>query len=142
MNEMYIHPVWQIAASLPAFYALWLGWARVRSVHLGQTAAFKRRRHIIWGQAAVYAWLIGVAGGMIQAHEYWNGWLKTGVHAWVGLVMTALMAWGLASGLYMARRPERRRALPLLHGLGNAGLVLLAVVQFFSGRALLEQIMP
>ncbi len=141
MNEMYFHPVWQMAASLIALYALWLGWARVRSLHLGRAASFKRRRHIIWGQTAIYAWLAGVAGGMIQAHEYWNGWLKTGGHAWVGMIMTALMAWGLASGLYMARRPERRTVLPLLHGIGNAGLVGLALVQFFSGRTLLEQIM-
>lgn len=140
MQIMYLHPVWQMAMSALALYVMWLGWARARSLHLGYSTPFKRKRHVFLGQVAMYGWLAGAAGGMALAWDYWGGWLKTGVHAWVGICMSALIVWGLASGLYMARRPKKRKNLALLHGLGNVALIGLAAVQSFSGDALLDQL--
>lgn len=141
MQIMYLHPAWQAIVTLLAVYVLWLGLARTRSLHMGHNASFKRKRHIALGQVVIYGWLAGIVGGMMLAYDYWDGWLQTGDHAYVGMIMAALTVWGLGSGLYMAGVPVKRKFMPALHGLANAVLVGLAVAQFLSGDELLDQIM-
>lgn len=142
MWYMYIHPLAQIAATAVGFYVLWLGLARTRSLHLGQTANFQRARHVALGKVVVYTWLFGAMAGAVLARLHWGGWLQNDAHATVALAMAPLLILSLASGLLMAAKPARRVALPALHGLCNLILLAMAVAQFFSGRALTAQLVP
>ncbi|MBI5522812.1 MAG: DUF4079 domain-containing protein [Desulfarculus sp.] len=133
----YAHPLLQVAAWLLGLYALALAWPRVASLHLGQSRRFNRRRHQITGLAALGLMLLGTLGGALLGRLYLGAWLSSGAHAWGGLLVLALGLWGLGSGLWLANRPQPRRLLPLLHGLGNLLLLILALLQARSGRALL-----
>ncbi|MGD8564002.1 MAG: hypothetical protein PVG03_15785 [Desulfarculaceae bacterium] len=136
---LYLHPIWQVAATLAAAWALWLGLARLGSLHLGRKAVFRRRWHILAGKAALAGWILGVLGGIAMARLTWHGFFITGAHAYVGLGMLPLMLFGLLSGLYMEKKPALRKVLPLLHGLNNAALLLLALYQFYLGDQVLDQ---
>ena len=130
-----IHPVLQAIATLLGLYALWLGWARVRSLHLGQKTVFARPRHILMGKIALVLWLLGLIGGLVVVRLFMGGWLVSGLHGPMGLACLPFIAFGLASGIYLERRPAARRVLPLLHGLNNLILLLLALWQAISGIA-------
>lgn len=138
MTYLYLHPAWQIAATLAGLYALWLGLARARSLHLGQRVAFQRQRHATLGLAALVGLLTGAAGGALAARWSFGAWLSTDDHAWLGLACAALALWGLASGLAMKASPKPRKVLPALHGLGNTVLVALALVQMYTGHEVIE----
>ncbi|CAO0824903.1 hypothetical protein DFAR_990010 [Desulfarculales bacterium] len=56
----------------------------------------------------------------------------------MALAITPLALFSLGSGLVLARRSRPRRRLPLLHGLANLLVLLLALAQTRSGRQLLE----
>lgn len=139
---MHFHPYWQIAFTLLGCYVWWLGLGRFRSLHLGQNAAFKRGRHILLGQVTAYALLAGAVGGAVMARLSFNAWFVTAsagfAHAWVALAIALLLLAGLASGLYMAKNPAPRKALPLLHGLGNTLAILLALGQMYWGDVVEE----
>lgn len=128
-----IHPVLQAIATLFGLYALWLGWARFQSLHLGRRTAFKRPSHILMGKIALVLWLLGLIGGLASVRVFMGGWLVSGLHGPVGLACLPFIAFGLASGIYLERRPAPRRVLPLLHGLNNLVLLVLALWQAASG---------
>lgn len=142
MWHLYAHPLAQMAATALGFGALWLGLARARSLHFGVATPFRRRWHALLGQMTLYTWLGGGVFGALAAWDYWGLWLHSGAHATVGLVMAPLVLFGLISGLIMLRRPRRRKALPLAHGLACLTALALAVAQFFSGRELMAQLVP
>lgn len=48
------------------------------------------------------------------------------------------MLFGLASGLVLDRRKARRTVLPLVHGLANLVLLILALVQVWTGFHVLK----
>jgi len=128
-----IHPVLQLLATLAALYALWLGWSRFRSLHLGAAVRFQRPRHILAGKAALILLLLGLASGLVTVRLAMGGWLVSETHGPVGLACLPLILLGLASGLYLQRRPAPRRLLPLAHGLNNLVLLGLALWQAFTG---------
>lgn len=134
---VYAHPLMQVAAWLLGLYALVLAWPRVASLHLGRSRRFNRRRHQVLGTAALGLMLLGTLGGALLGRLYLHAWLTSGAHAWGGILFLPLALWGLGSGLMLANRPRPRRLLPLLHGLGNLLLLVLALAQARSGRALL-----
>jgi hypothetical protein len=57
----------------------------------------------------------------------------TGIHGKVGVAMLPFMQVGIVSGWIMHRRKQRRKVLPLIHGVNNLVLILLALVQIYSG---------
>ena len=136
---LYIHPIMQLLATLAGAYALFLGWSRFRSLHLGAKAPFARDRHVLVGSAALLVWLGGMLGGIMVARLRWGAFLITGDHAYVGLAMAPLMVFGLISGYYLYRKPARRTLLPLLHGLNNLVLLGLALYQIPEGIEVLEE---
>ena len=73
-----------------------------------------------------------------MARWLWQSWLVTGVHGWLGLVATGLALVGLGTGLVMERRPKGRKALPLLHGMINLGLIALCLINFYFGDHILD----
>lgn len=128
-----IHPVTQGSAILLALYVFFLGVQRFRFLHLDQEVTFKWKRHVLLGEIALGAWLVGMVGGMTMVYFYWSGFLMTGTHGKVALVMVPFIIFGLASGQYMNHNKKKRKALPLIHGLSNLVLFILALIQVVSG---------
>ncbi|UCF57863.1 MAG: DUF4079 family protein [Deltaproteobacteria bacterium] len=128
-----IHPIVQSSAFMLALYAFSLGVQRFRSFHLKQKAVFSWRRHAVVGEIVLGVWLAGMLGGMAMVYRYWHGFLITGIHAKVALFMVPLIIFGLSSGLYMDRNKKQRKVLPIVHGLNNVILLMLALTQIVTG---------
>lgn len=133
-----IHPMWQLAFTLLALYAAWLGLKRLVSLHMGKIAAFSRPRHILIGKIVICGLLAGAVGGLITVRWAWRAWFITGPHAVIGIIAAGLLAFGLLLGVYLERRPAPRRKLPLIHGLANLLGLALCLVQFITGSEVLE----
>lgn len=136
---LYLHPVWQALAGVAALYALWLGAARFYSLHLNRRTLFRRKRHVLLGKLALSGWLLGLAGGGAAARFQWGAVGLSGGHAVVAGFMLPLLVFGLASGIWMERRPARRWWLPLWHGTNNLLLVLAALYQSYLGWGVLRE---
>ena len=128
-----IHPILQFLAILLALYVFYLGLQRFRSLHLHQTVVFPWKRHAVLGETALGVLLAGMVGGMAVVYLYRHGVFLTGIHGEVALMMVPFMIFGLVSGLYMNRKKKQRRILPLIHGLNNLAVLLMAVSQIVSG---------
>jgi len=79
------------------------------------------------------ALLGGMMGGMTMVYLYLHGFLITGFHGKVALVMALFIIFGSASGLYMNRNKKKRTALPMIHGLSNFILLIFALTQVITG---------
>ncbi|HID29052.1 MAG TPA: DUF4079 family protein [Desulfobacterales bacterium] len=128
-----VHPIIQSLATLIALYVFYLGIERFRSLHLNRKNVFRWKRHVVWGEIALGTWLAGVLGGMTVVKFYWHGFLITGTHGRVALIMVPFIIFGLVSGVYMNRNKKERRTLPLVHGLMNLIVLVLALAQVVSG---------
>lgn len=128
-----IHPIVQFLAIVLALYVFYLGLQRFRFLHLNHTVVFRWRRHAVLGEIALGVLLAGMLGGMAVVYVYRHGFFVTGIHGPVGLVMVPFMIFGLVSGLYMNHKKKQRRILPLIHGLNNLAVLLMAVSQIVSG---------
>lgn len=135
---LYLHPLGQITATLLCLYALWLSWARVRTLHLGRKTRFQRQRHAWVGGLGLGLMTLGAFGGLFMARLYFGAWLRTGEHGVVGLAMLPFLAFGLASGWVLYQRPAPRKLLPLLHGLNNIWVLALAFYQVWEGHEVIE----
>lgn len=135
---LYLHPIFQFCLTLLSIYVAYLGLQRFRSLHLGQEAAFPRKRHILLGKIVLGGWYLGMAGGVYMTKTYWHGSFITGDHAVIAAIMAPLIALGLISGLYLEFSQRKRTLLPLLHGLINATCVVLAIWQIFEGWEVLQ----
>lgn len=133
-----VHPVMQCLAVLLAFYVLYLGVLRFGSLHLKKKTVFRWERHAVLGQISMGMWLVGIVFGMTIVYVYWHGLLITGTHGRTSLVMVPFVVFGLVSGLYMDRKRQRRKVLPLIHGLNNLVALILALAQVVSGWQVYE----
>lgn len=127
-----VHPVIQSSAILLALYVFFLGVQRFRSLH-HHRVVFKWKRHVFLGKIALGAWMVGMMGGMTMVYYYWYGFLMTGTHGKVALLMLPFIIFGFASGQYMNHYKKKRKALPLIHGLSNLVLLILALTQVVTG---------
>jgi hypothetical protein len=130
---LFLHPVLQLSVNLLAVYVFFIGVQRFRLLHLKQKAKFDWKRHVLLGKIVLLAWPAGMLGGAGMAYITWHGFLITGTHGKVALVMLPLIFFGLFSGLYMNRKKKKRGLLPLVHGVNNMALLALALYQVFSG---------
>jgi hypothetical protein len=128
-----VHPIIQGLATLLALYVFFLGVQSFRFLHLDQGVAFKWKWHVFLGKIALGAWLVGIVGGMSMVYFYWYGFLMTGAHGKVALVMVPFIIFGLASGQHMNHNKKKRKALPLIHALSNLVLLILALTQLLTG---------
>jgi len=94
---------------------------------------FKWKRHVLFGAIALSALLIGMFGGMTLVYLYWKTFLMTGAHGRTAMVMLPLLLFGLGSGILMNRVKKKRKILPLIHGINNLILILLALSQIKTG---------
>lgn len=129
----YIHPIVQFTAILIAFYVLKLGISRFRFIHLKQDTRFKWKLHVRLGIAATTLWLFGFFGGTIVVKSGWYGYIASGLHAKIGLLMIPFIVFSLASGVYMDRKKKKRTILPLVHAVLNSVMLLLALLQIYTG---------
>ncbi|HHB76621.1 MAG TPA: DUF4079 domain-containing protein [Desulfobulbus sp.] len=128
-----IHPVLQGTTTLVAMYVLLLGAARFRRLHLHQKTMFQWRRHVIFGTIALLLWAMGLVLGMLMVRVFWHGFLVTGTHGGRGVLLLPLILFGLFSGRYMHIHKQQRILLPLLHGTANLLLIVMALLQAFTG---------
>ena len=135
---LWIHPILQTLAFALSFFVLYLGWLRFQSSHLGRKVLFPWKRHVQQGTAVMAVWCLGFVIGLGAAWFNWNIVLITGAHHRLALVMVPFLAFGLASGLVMDRRKQKRRWLPLLHGINNTLLIAATVVQLLTGLLVLR----
>ena len=134
MPIMWIHPVLQTAAVLLSLYVLYLGFVRFRFAHLGHKGIiFQWKRHVTQGTAVMITWALAFVIGLGAAWYTWKSVFITDLHYQGALLMLPLIAFGLGSGLVMDRVKAKRRLLPLAHGIVNAVLVLLALLQLATG---------
>ena len=88
------------------------------------------------GEIALGALLAGMLVGMAMVYVYWHGFLITGIHGGIALIMAPCIIFGFVSGLYMNHKKRKRRLLPFIHGLNNLVVLLMGIGQIISGFGL------
>ena len=127
-----MHPVGQLVAILFACYGAYLGFQRTKSLHLGRTTKFFRKRHAIVGSIALIFMLSGIAAGSIMVERYLLN-PKMGLHETFAMVILALGLFGLLSGFFLYFKPKQRRILPAMHGINNMLILIIAFAQIVTG---------
>lgn len=136
---LWIHPVLQTLAVLASVFVLYLGFVRFRFAHLGHKGiVFQWKRHVQLGIAVMVTWTLAFVIGLGAAWSNWHVLGITDLHYQLGLVMLPLIFFGLGSGFVMDRIKAKRAVLPLAHAVVNALLVLLALVQLYTGILVLR----
>jgi hypothetical protein len=130
---LFIHPALQLLATGVALYALYLGINRILLLHFHQKTLFHWKHHVYVGSASLILWIAGIFGGISMVYLYWDSFLMTGAHGRTALAMLPLLLFGLISGFYMHRVKKKRTYLPLLHGLNNLAVIILAFFQIRTG---------
>jgi len=129
----YIHPVWQFMATILIIYVFYLGWPRLWATISGGKAAFLWKHHVALGRVALAALFLGLLGGAAVTAHFWDGTGFTQHHYWIGMSMAPLILFGLVSGLLLDKYKGKFRLLPLLHGLNNTLVLIMALVQIWTG---------
>ena len=129
-----IHPIGQIFAILVAFYALYLGYQRTKSLHYNKSASFNREYHAVAGTVALISMLGGIAAGFIMVSRYLEN-PELGLHKAVAMVLLPLGIFGIFSGFFLYLNPRKRKILPAIHGINNFLILILAVLQIITGTA-------
>jgi len=136
---LYLHPAVQFTATILAIYVIYTGIQRFRMLHLRNRTIFPWKRHVSMGSVVLLLWSIGLIGGFVVTRNVWYTNFITGLHARVAVVMCPLIVIGMVTGFYMNRVKKRRSLLPLIHGLNNTILLLLAIYQTYSGWQVLQK---
>lgn len=129
-----IHPAAQLTVIIIGFYAAYLGYRRIQSLHLDITAKFPRKRHAVSGAIALISMIMGSAAGSLIKGRYLQH-THLGTHEAVAMIIIALGIFGILSGYYLYASPRKRKIIPLIHGIGNFAVLLLAIVQIITGTA-------
>ena len=136
----WIHPVIMTVAMAGGLYVLWLGYCRFLSLHYGRRVSFNWKRHVHIGTMVLALWAIGPVLGLFGAQLVWGGTFIAASHAWMGLAMLVLALVGYFTGRTLDKVRKRRKWLPLAHGINNLALVVLSLVQAYSGWGLLAML--
>jgi len=127
-----IHPAAQLVAILIGFYAAYLGFRRVQSLHFNKSVGFLRDRHIIAGSIALISMLGGIAAGFIMVNRYLLS-PAMGLHVAIAMLILPLGVFGIFSGFLLYLNPGKRRVLPAVHGINNLVILILALAQIVTG---------
>ena len=76
---------------------------------------------------------VGLLGGSAIVNFYWGGSRITGIHATIAFIILPFLFFGLFTGLYMNKNKKKRKLLPLVHGIANLFLLILAFAQIVTG---------
>jgi hypothetical protein len=129
-----IHPIGQLFAILVAIYAFYLGYQRTKSLHYNKPASFKREHHVVAGTFALISMLGGIAAGFIMVSRHLDN-PEMGLHVAVAMVLLPLSIFGIFSGFFLYINPRKRKILPAFHGINNFLIIILALLQVFTGTA-------
>ena len=129
-----IHPIGQLFAIIVAFYALYLGGQRTKSLHYNESISFKREHHVVAGTIALISMLGGIAAGFIMVSRYLDN-PEMGLHVAVAMALLPLGIFGIFSGFFLYLNPRKRKILPAIHGINNLLVLILAVLQIVTGTA-------
>ncbi|MGE4469924.1 MAG: DUF4079 family protein [Desulfovibrio sp.] len=135
---LWFHPILSALTSLLAMYVFLLGLVRLRANHWGGSGVFRWKRHVLLGKIVYAAWTLGFVGGASMVWIHWPEAFLKGTHTQGGVAMLVLMAAGLATGLIMDRRKEKRTALPLIHAAVNILLLATAGFQAWTGWRIVQ----
>jgi hypothetical protein len=127
-----IHPVAQLVAILIGFYAAYLGYRRMQSLHFNKSVRFFRERHVIAGAIALFSMMGGIAAGVIMVNRYLLS-PDMGMHVVIAMLVLPLGVFGIFSGFFLYLNPGKRRILPAIHGINNLVILILALVQVVTG---------
>ena len=130
---LFLHPTAQFITTILAIYVFYTGIQRFRMLHLHTRVTFQWKRHVALGKVVMLLWSIGLIGGFVVTRNVWYTSFITGLHARVAVVMCPLIVVGLVTGFYLNRVRKYRFLLPLIHGVNNTILFLLAIYQLYSG---------
>ena len=136
---LYLHPTVQFIATVLALYVIYTGMQRFRLRHLHMRATFHWKRHVLLGTMVLLLCDIGLVGGLVVTRNVWYTNFIMGLHARVAVMMCPLIVIGFATGFYMNRARKKRLLLPLIHGVNNTLLFLLAIYQLFSGWYVMQK---
>ena len=128
-----VHPIFQSVGILMAVYVWWLGFQRFKMLHLNQKIRFNWKQHVRFGIMATVSWLIGISGGLYMIKSSWHGMLITGIHSKIGVLIIPFILFSVGTGLYMDQKKKKRKVLPLIHGINNTVMLLLALSQIYTG---------
>lgn len=142
MSEIlvWLHPLMQVIAALIGLWAMWQGWKRFAMTH-GRKVMFPWKQHVRWGTVALVLWTLGALGFYVT-HSLFGSTHVTGLHAELAWVVVGLSLFGLATGFIMDRNKKRRKWLPLIHGGANVVLLVLVLMECYTGYGLLETFLP
>jgi cytochrome b subunit of formate dehydrogenase len=117
-----------------------MGFQRFRSLHLQQKCSFPWKKHVFWGTLVLSAWILGPFTGLAGAYSAWReSFMAFNVmHIYVGFVMLPLAIVGYLTGRRLDKVRKRRKWLPVVHGVNNILLLILAFWQIYSGMPLLD----
>lgn len=139
MFAIYLHPLFQALMFCCGVYALILGAARFRSLHLKQRASFSRKRHALFGAVAIVGFYAGMVGGSILCELLdLDPYMGEG-HEAGALAMAVFAGIGLCIGLLLYFKPKARKALPLVHAIANVLALLMFAYQTFSGVQVIQR---
>lgn len=134
-----LHPIIQLSAILLAYYAGYLGLQRTRSLHFGHRVLFQRKRHAATGAVALVVLMCGYFGGLILASAMPPGHEGGEIHEIVGTILLPLFVIGGTTGYYLYSIPKKNKTLAIIHGLNNLVILILLLVQIFSGWHILKE---
>jgi len=126
-----IHPIGQLAAILVGFYAAYYGYQRIQSLHFNKVVKFPRKRHAAAGAIALIFMLMGSAAGSFLKNTYLPG-TKLEIHNKIGMIIVTLGVLGIITGYFLYASPRKRKVLPVIHGVCNFAILLLAFVQIVT----------
>ncbi|MBW1814032.1 MAG: DUF4079 domain-containing protein [Deltaproteobacteria bacterium] len=128
-----IHPIFQSVGIIIALYVIKLGISRFRIVHLKQKTRFNWKYHVRFGITATTIWLVGILGGLYIVKTSWYGLFITGYHAKMAIFLIPFILFSISSGIYMDKRKKKRTMLPLIHAISNTVMLLLVLLQIYTG---------
>lgn len=131
---LWAHPVMQVVALVMGLWALWQGSRRV-AMQMGKKVIFPWKKHVRWGGGALILWVAGALGFYIT-HTVFGSVHITGLHAELAWVIIALSMFGLVTGYVMNTYKKRRKCLPIIHGVSNTVLVVLVLIECWTGYKL------
>ena len=137
MNQtlIWLHPLMQVVAAIIGLWALWQGWKRF-SMTRGKRVIFPWKQHVRLGSVGLVLWTLGALGFYVT-HSLFGSTHMTGLHATLALFIIILSLFGLVTGYVMNKWKRKRFWLPLLHGGVNVFLVVLVLVECWTGYELL-----
>ena len=137
MNQtlIWLHPLMQVVAAIIGLWALWQGWKRF-SMTRGKRVIFPWKQHVRLGSVGLVLWTLGALGFYVT-HSLFGSTHMTGLHATLAWFIIILSLFGLVTGYVMNKWKIKRFWLPLLHGGVNVFLVVLVLVECWTGYELL-----